>query len=49
MPDKIQQIYNEVNELTAKNINEFRMKVRLILEKYGAKETPVKKDKKCNA
>jgi hypothetical protein len=45
----IQQAYNEINDLTAKNINEFRMKVRLILERLGAKEIPVKKDKKCNA
>jgi hypothetical protein len=45
----IQQAYNEINELTAKNVNEFRAKVRAILERLGAKATPVKKDKKCNA
>jgi hypothetical protein len=45
----IQQAYNEINELTAKNINEFRAKVRVILERLGAKETTTKPTAKCKA
>jgi predicted transcriptional regulator with HTH domain len=45
----IQQAYNEINELAVSSPTAYRAAVRAILVKYGAKETPVKKDKKCKA
>jgi hypothetical protein len=45
----IQQAYNLIVEISAKNVNDHKRQVREILLSLGAKETPVKKDKKCKA
>jgi hypothetical protein len=45
----IQQAYNEIIALAVSSPTAYRAAVRAILVKYGAKETPVKKDKKCKA
>jgi len=45
----IQQAYNEIIALAVSNPTAYRAAVRAILERLGAKETPVKKDKKCKA
>jgi hypothetical protein len=47
--DKIQQAYNRIIQIAESSPTKYRFKVREILLSLGAKETPVKKDKKCNA
>lgn len=49
MPDKIQQAYDRIVAIAESSPTKYRYKVREILLSLGAKETPVNKDKKCNA
>ena len=45
----IQQAYNEIIALAVSSPTAYRAKVRAILVKYGAKETPTKPTAKCKA